>query len=62
VQIQRPLKKDERNSINMTTTVGKHGLKKETAGKMFVGAYRLFAHPMNMITTVGKYLLGNKDR
>jgi len=29
---------------------------------MFVGTYGLFAHPMNMITTVGKHLLGNGDR
>jgi len=27
-----------------------------------VGTYGLFALPMNMITTVGKYLLGNGDR
>jgi len=37
-------------------------LEKETGGKMFVGTYRLFAHPMSMITTVGKHLLGNGDR
>jgi len=29
---------------------------------MFVGTYRLFAHPMSIITTVGKPLLGNGDR
>jgi len=29
---------------------------------MFVGTYRLFAHPMNMITTVGKHLLESGDR
>jgi len=29
---------------------------------MFVGTYGLFAHPMSMITTVGKHLLGNGDR
>jgi len=28
-------------------------LEKETAGKMFVGNYGLFAYPMSMITTVG---------
>jgi len=37
-------------------------LEKETGGKMFVGNYGLFAHPMNMMTTVGKYLLRNGDR
>jgi len=45
----------------MTTTEGKHRFGKETGGKMFVGTYRLFAHPMS-ITTVGKHLLGNGDR
>jgi len=29
---------------------------------MFVGTYRIFTHPMSMITTVGKHLLGNGDR
>jgi len=38
-------------------------LEKETGGEMFVGTYRLLAHPMSMITTVGKHvLLGNGDR
>jgi len=48
--------------MNMTTTVGKHGLEKKTGGKMFVGTYGLFAHPINMITIVGKHLLRNGDR
>jgi len=51
VQIQRP-KKEERNPMNMTTTVGNTSLEKETCGKMFVGTYWLLAHPMSMITTV----------
>jgi len=29
---------------------------------MFVGNHRLFAHPISMITTVGKRLLGDGDR
>jgi len=37
-------------------------LEKETGGKMFFGTYRLLAHPMSMITAVGKHLLGNGDR
>jgi len=37
-------------------------LEKQTGGKMFVGTYRLFAHPMSLIATVGKHLLGNGDR
>jgi len=37
-------------------------LENETNGKIFVGNGRLFAHPMRMITTVGKHLLGNGDR
>jgi len=37
-------------------------LEKERVGKIFVGTYRLFAHPMSMITAVGKHILGNKDR
>jgi len=37
-------------------------LEKETGGKMFVGTYRLSAHPMSTITTVGKHLLGNAER
>jgi len=49
--------------MNMKTTKT-HVLKKKTGGKLFVGTYGLFAHPMSMIliTTVGKYLLGNGDR
>jgi len=38
------------------------GLEKEIGGKMFVGTYRSFAHPMSMRTTVGKHLLGNRNR
>jgi len=34
-------------------------LEKETGGKMFVGTYGILAHPMSMITTVVKDLLGN---
>jgi len=38
VQIQRPLKrKNERNSMNMKTTVGKYRFEKEEGGKMFIG-------------------------
>jgi len=37
-------------------------LEKETGGIMFVGTYRLFGHPMSMITTVGKHRFGNGDR
>jgi len=36
-------------------------LEKETGGKMFIGTYRLSAHPISMITTVGEHLLGNGD-
>jgi len=36
-------------------------LEKETDGKMFVGTYRLFPHPMSMITAVGKHQLGDGD-
>jgi len=43
--------------MNMTTTVGNHRFENETGGKMFVGTYGLFAHPMSMITIVGKHLL-----
>jgi len=50
VQIQQPLKKDERNPINMTTIVGKQRcLEKKTGGKIFFGTYVLFAYPMRMI-------------
>jgi len=45
--------KDERNPMNMTTTVGK---------QIFVGTYRLFTHLISMKTTVGKHLLGNGER
>jgi len=59
-------KKDERNPMNTTTTVGygNTGLEKETGGKMFVGTYGRVVHPMSMITAVGKHLpvLGNGDR
>jgi len=48
--------------MNMTTAVGKHRFGKETSGKMFVGTYRLFAHPMSMMATVKEHLLGNGDR
>jgi len=34
----------------------------ETDDKMFSGTYRLVAHPMSIISTVGKQLLGNGDR
>jgi len=51
------IKKDERSTMNKHT-----GLEKETSGKMFVGTYRCFAHPMSMITTVGQHLLGIGDR
>jgi len=37
-------------------------VEKETGGKMLVGTYRLFAHPMDMITTVRKHLLGSRNR
>jgi len=37
-------------------------LEKETGGKMFIDTYGLFAHPMNMITTVEKHALGSGDR
>jgi len=61
VQIQRPLKTDERNPMNMTPKVGKHRFGKKICGKMFVGTYRLSAHPMSMISTVGQHLLGDGD-
>jgi len=48
--------------MNMTTTVGKHRFGKDTGGKLLVGTYGLFAHPMSMITTVGNYLLGYEHR
>jgi len=35
-------------------------LEKETGGKTIVGTYGLFAHPMSMITAVGKHLLGKE--
>jgi len=35
--------------------------KRKVGGKMLVRTYGLFAHPMSMITTVGKHLLGNGD-
>jgi len=60
VQMQRPLK-NRRKKFNEPQWVNT-GLKKETGCKMFVGTYRLFAHPIGMITTVGKHLLGNEDR
>jgi len=53
VKIQRPLKKDKRNPMNMTTAVGKHGFRKGEGDEMFVGTYLLYAHPMSMITAVG---------
>jgi len=31
-------------------------LEKETGGKMFIGTYGIFAHPMSMITTVRQHL------
>jgi len=37
-------------------------LEKGTGVKMFVETYRLFAHPISMIITEGKQLLGNGDR
>jgi len=37
-------------------------MEKEKGGKMFVGTYGLFVHPISMITTVGKHLLGNGER
>jgi len=45
--------------MNMTTRIGNTGLGKETGGKMFVGTYGLFVHPMSMMATVGERLLGN---
>jgi len=57
------LKKDEKNPMNMTTTVGKHRIGKGDRWKnVRWNRYVFFAHPMSMITTVGKDLLGNGDR
>jgi len=61
VQIQRPLKKRKKSNEHDNHSSKHTGLEKETGCKMFVGTSGLFAHPMSMITTVGKHLLGNGD-
>jgi len=60
VQILLPLKKTRKKYIQPEQE--NTGLEKRIGGKMFVGTDGLFAHPMSMITTVVKPLLGNGDR
>jgi len=56
----RRMKYNEHDNHSRKTPVWK---RRQAGGKIFVGTYYgLLAHPMSMINTVGKYLLGNGDR
>jgi len=61
VPIQRPLTKKRQKKSN-EPQYKNTGSAMKTGSKMFVGTYKLFAHPISMITTAGKHLLGNRDR
>jgi len=62
------IKKRRRNPMNgiqrmIETIGGKHRFAKRTqVVKCSLEPTGFFAHPMSMITTVGKHLLGNGDR
>jgi len=54
LQIQRPLKKRKKSNEHDNQSKKTPVFEKERGGKMLVGTYGLFAHPMSTITTVGK--------